>query len=72
MDERLKKSNEPLTWPSLDEANSSQDEQSSPEGKDAPLQLEAVVVEKDTSAKIETAPSPDLSPQPNSQKVVTV
>ena len=63
LDERLKKSNEPsASWPSLDEAGSSSQDEVAPSptptaGTGNSSELEAVVVEKDTS-KMKADPTP--------------
>ena len=64
LDERLKKSSEPLTWPSLDDpSSSSQDElAASPTDVDQP-QLETVVVVGKDQTKVDTNSSPNLLQQ---------
>ena len=55
LDERLKKSNEPINWPSLDEAGSSSQDDEAPTN---PPQPDAVVIEKIPSqTKIDPPPS---------------
>lgn len=74
LDERLKKSSEPMSWPSLDEAGSSSQDDATPSQAatpSGPMQLEAVVVEKDPS-KGKTDPSPKPLTHEQAARVETV
>lgn len=65
LDERLSKSSEPVSWPSLDEAGSSSQDEAAPSPIAPPpgaTQLEAVVVEKDPSkVKTDSTPNPNIT-----------
>lgn len=75
LDERLKKSSEPAaSWPSLDEAgSSSQDEVATSPTPAAGTELEAVVVEKDPSkVKTDSTPKPPPTHEQTAAKTETV
>ena len=57
LDERLNKTEEPLSWPSLDEGGTSSQEDEQTQGSHTVAQLEAVVVEGNPPGATETEQS---------------
>lgn len=72
LDERLKKSSEPLNWPSLDEAGSSSTDEAPGASDPAPMlpQPDAVVVERTLSpANTDPPPQTQTHEQPKTETV---